>query len=69
VAENHASVTLTEVSPKHKHDLSVIVAAPTAALPPPRAAWSPPTLPVATLSPQLGQQVSGIKIPEVPNSG
>jgi hypothetical protein len=56
VAENHTSVTLTEVSPEHEHDLSVVVAAPAATLPPPRAARSAPTLPVVALSPQLGQQ-------------
>ena len=33
VAENHASASLTLVTPEHKHDLSIIVAAPTAALP------------------------------------
>ena len=42
VAKNHAFASLAKVSPKHEHDLSVIVAAPAAALPPPDAARSPP---------------------------
>ena len=42
VAESHASSSLAWVSPEHEHDLSVVVAAPAAALPPPDAAQSPP---------------------------
>ena len=42
VAKSHASASLAWVSPKHEHDLNVIVAAPATALPPSDAAQSPP---------------------------
>ena len=42
VAESHASASLAWVSHEHEHDLSVVVVAPAAALPPPDAAQSPP---------------------------
>ena len=38
VAKSHVSASLAWVSPKHEHDLSVIVATPAVALPPPDAA-------------------------------
>ena len=41
VAKSHASASLAWVSPKHEHDLSVIVAPPPATLPHPSAARSP----------------------------